>query len=461
MTTVSPTGAAYRWRLVALSLTMLLPSLGTSIANVALPSLRLSFNADFSQVQWVVISYLLAVTTLIVGAGRLGDIFGRRRMLLGGIATFTIASLACALSPSLWFLIAARALQGAGAAFMMSLTVASVTDTLPREQTGRAMGLLGTVSAVGTALGPSLGGVLLAWAGWPSLFTVNAALGVASFAIGARFLERPTIAKIERPQFDVPGFLLLVIALGAYSLSMTSAISTVACILIATTALALFVAVELRAWAPLVSIGNLKDGALTSSLIALTLVTAIVMATLVVGPFFLTGAGGLNAAQAGLVMSIGPGISAIVGVPAGRMIDLWGSRRAMIAGLVLSLVGCLLMVALPGRWSVLGYGIALAAITAGYALFQAANNTSVMKAAPSTQRGVFSGLLGLGRNLGLITGASAMGAMFSNASGGLPSLGLGASDLTGLQATFAIGAALAAASLVLTLMAARPDQPPS
>lgn len=101
MTVANPPRATYRWRLVALSLTMLLPSLGTSIANVALPSLRLSFDADFAQVQWVVISYLLAVTTLIVGAGRLGDIFGRRRMLLAGIALFTIASLACAISPSL------------------------------------------------------------------------------------------------------------------------------------------------------------------------------------------------------------------------------------------------------------------------------------------------------------------------------------------------------------------------
>jgi MFS family permease len=452
MTVVSRTRGAYRWRLVALSLTMLLPSLGTSIANVALPSLGLAFDADFAQVQWVVISYLLAVTTLIVGAGRLGDIFGRRRMLLAGIALFTIASLACAFSPSLWFLIAARALQGAGAAFMMSLTIASVTDTLPREQTGRAMGLLGTVSAVGTALGPSLGGVMLAWAGWPSLFAVIAVLGAASFAIGARFLAPPAPSQAAQPPFDVPGFLLLVIALGAYSLSMTSAISTVACILIAAVALALFITVELRVSAPLVSIGSLKDGTLTSSLVALALVTTIVMATLVVGPFYLTGTGGLNAAQAGLVMSIGPGVSAIVGAPAGRFIDHWGKRRAMIAGLVLSMGGCLLMVALPGRWGVLGYGIALATITAGYALFQAANNTSVMKRAPDARRGVFSGLLGLSRNLGLITGASAMGAVFVKASGGMPSSGPAASDLQGLQVTFALGAALTGISLLLMLV---------
>lgn len=183
---------------------MLLPSLGTSIANMALPSLGLSFDSDFAQMQWVVISYLLAVTTLIVGTGHLGDVFGRPRMLLAGIALFALSSLACALSTSLLFLIAARALQGAGATFMMSLTIANVTDALPGEQTGRAMGLLGAVSAVGTAIGPSLGGVVLAWAGWPWLFAVIATLGGVPFAIGARFLERPAHPGAAEPKFDVP-----------------------------------------------------------------------------------------------------------------------------------------------------------------------------------------------------------------------------------------------------------------
>src|SRR3569623_275644 len=256
MTAVAPTRAAYRWRLVALSLTMLLPSLGTSIANVALPALRLSFDADFAQVQWVVISFQLAVTTLFVGSGRLGDMFGRRRMLLAGIATFTIASLACSIAPSLPFLIAARALQGVGAAFMMSLTMAAVTDTMPNEQTGRAMGLLGTASAVGTALGPSLGGLLLTWNGWPTLFGAIAALGAALFLAGIIFFARTASPSTEPPRFDIAGFLLLAIALGAYALSMTSAIAIVACILIDIVALALFITTELRVSAPLVSVAS-------------------------------------------------------------------------------------------------------------------------------------------------------------------------------------------------------------
>ncbi|MEU2630025.1 MFS transporter, partial [Kitasatospora sp. NPDC007106] len=159
-TAPAPAPSSARWALAALSLSMLLPSLGISIANVALPTLSVAFSAPFAAVQWVVLAFLLATTTTIVGAGRLGDLVGRRRLLLGGIVLFTVASLLCGAAPTLWLLIAARAAQGLGAAVMMALTMAFVGGTVPKERTGRAMGLLGTMSAVGTALGPSLGGLL-------------------------------------------------------------------------------------------------------------------------------------------------------------------------------------------------------------------------------------------------------------------------------------------------------------
>jgi MFS family permease len=156
--------------MTSLALGMLLPSLGTSIANVALPTFAEVFSASFQQVQWVVLAYLLAMTTLIVGVGRMGDLFGRRRLLMLGIAIFSVASLLASLSPRLELLVAARALQGIGAAFMMALTMAMASAVVPKAQTGSAMGLLGTMSAVGTALGPSLGGVLIAKIGWQSIF---------------------------------------------------------------------------------------------------------------------------------------------------------------------------------------------------------------------------------------------------------------------------------------------------
>src|SRR5437660_63270 len=143
-----------RWALASLSLSMLMPSLDTSIANAGLPTLARAFTASFQAVQWIVLAYLLAITTLIVGVGRFGDLIGRRRLLLAGIVLFTVASALCGVAPALWVLIAARAAQGLGAAVMMALTIACVSETVPQERTGRTMGLLGTMSAIGTTLGP-------------------------------------------------------------------------------------------------------------------------------------------------------------------------------------------------------------------------------------------------------------------------------------------------------------------
>ena len=219
---VAGPGRALGWALAALSLSMLLASLGTSVANVALPTLEEDFGASFGQVQWVVLAYLLALTTLVVSAGRLGDLVGRRRLLLAGLAVFTAASALCAAAPSLTLLIAARAAQGAGAALMMALTLAFVAETVPAARTGTAMGLLGTTSAIGTALGPSLGGALIAGLGWRAIFLVNVPLGLLALVLAHRHLpgERRR-AGSARPRFDVVGTLLLALTLGAYSLAMT------------------------------------------------------------------------------------------------------------------------------------------------------------------------------------------------------------------------------------------------
>ena len=205
-----------RWALASLSLAILLSSLGTSIANVALPTLAQAFGASFQQVQWVVLAYLLAITSLIVSVGRLGDIVGRRRLLLAGLVPFTVASVLCGIAPTLWLLIAARAAQGLGAAVMMALAMALVGETVPKARTGRAMGLLGTMSAVGTALGPTLGGILISGFGWPAIFLVNVPLGILALVLAYRTLPagaaRP---KTDRAGFDKGGTLLLALTLAA------------------------------------------------------------------------------------------------------------------------------------------------------------------------------------------------------------------------------------------------------
>lgn len=454
MTNSSDRGS-HSWRLMALALTMLLPSLGTSIANVALPSLETAFAASFNEVQWVVLSYLLAVTTLIVGVGRLGDIVGRRRLLLAGIAIFALASAGAAIAPNLWVLVAARAVQGLGAAVMMALAVASVSDVVPRERTGSAMGLLGAVSAVGTALGPSLGGALLSWASWPAVFVVLAMAGTAAFLIGLGMLPASPPRETRATSFDVPGMLLLALSLGAYALSTTLhgahlGLANAGLAAVSVMGIAAFVFVERRTKSPLVSIELLGQRKLSSGLLALGLVSTIMMATLVVGPFYLSEKLGLGPVHTGLVMSVGPGIAALVGLPAGRLVDALGSTMVIAIGLMGVTAGTMLMTFLPGLFGTAGYVGALAVITACYALFLAANNTDVMAGATKDHRGLISALLGLSRNLGLITGASVMPAVFALGRHGFQPLGLAAGSGSGLQVTFALATAFSLAALGMT-----------
>ena len=196
-----------RGAVAGLSLAVLLSSLGTSIANVALPDLAQAFAASFQHVQWVVLAYLLAITILVVSVGRLGDIIGRRRLLLGGIVLFTAASVLCGLASALWLLIAARALQGLGAAIMLALAMALVGEAVPKERTGSAMGLLGTMSAIGTALGPTLGGMLIAGFGWPAIFLINVPLGAITLFFAFPWLPAGTVLDEDRPRLGLADLL--------------------------------------------------------------------------------------------------------------------------------------------------------------------------------------------------------------------------------------------------------------
>ncbi|WP_424926428.1 MFS transporter [Agrobacterium pusense] len=381
-----------------LALAMLLASLGTSIANIALPSLAETFFAPFSQVQAVVVVYLVALTCSVLIAGRLGDRFGLKPMLVTGLVIFALASLLCAIAPTLWLLISARAVQGVGAAFLMTLPMALMGQTANEARIGRAMGLLGTVSALGTALGPSLGGILIPLEGWRAIFWVQVPLAILALIMAISVLpadagKRKTIA---------------------------------------------------------VNLWSVMNRVLVPSLIVNILVAAVMMTTLVVGPFYLDLGLALAATEVGLVMMIGPVISVFSGVPSGRLVDNWGSHRVLAVGLLLLTTGTLLLAFVPNMIGVTGYALSVIVLTPGYQLFQAANNTAALADVPHNRRGTVSGLLGLSRNIGLIAGASAMGAVFSFA--------VGTDDLnnattaaiaTGMRLTFLLSCAMMIIAIVV------------
>jgi EmrB/QacA subfamily drug resistance transporter len=461
------TASSARMALASLSLSILMSAFDTSIANAGLPTMAVAFEASFQEVQWIVLAYLLAMTTLIVGVGRLGDLVGRKLLLLAGIALFTLASLLCGIAPTLGLLVAARAAQGLGAAVMMVLTVAMVGETVPTEKTGSAMGLLGTMSAVGTTLGPSLGGVLMAGFGWRVIFLVNVPLGILNFYAANRYLPDSRAARQNRERFDVAGTSLLAVTLAAYALAMTIGRGHFGALNFGLLAAALFgtvcfMFVERNAVSPLIELKMFRDLRLSAGLAAAGLVSTVMMATLVVGPFYLSRGLGFETASVGFILAAGPLVSALTGVPAGRLADRFGARRLVVAGLVGVGVGSLLLALMPAQFGVVGYLVSIVFTTAHYAMFQAANNTVVMTGIPADRRGVVSGILSLSRNLGLITGASVMGAVFSFASGTTEvSSARPEAVAFGMRVTFIVAAFLMTVAVALVLGGMKAARQPS
>ncbi len=441
---------------------MLMPSLDTSIAHAGLPALAHSFNASFQEVQWIVLAYLLTITALIVSVGKLGDSIGRRRLLLIGIGMFTLASLLCGIAPTLWWLVLARAAQGLGAAMMMTLTMALASDILPQAQLGRALGLLGTMSAIGTTLGPSVGGWLITGFGWPMIFILNVPLGIINFLMALHTLPMDQReAKSHRAEFDIAGTLMLVGTLVAYALAMTTGhgqfgSTNITLLLAALGGIGGFVLIEARVTSPLIQMAMFRDPVLSSSLTMSTLVSTVMMATLVVGPFYLTHALGLRSTLGGLALSAGPLIAALTGVPAGFLVDRFGAQRMAVIGLLGIAIGSSMLAIIPLSFGLVGYLLPITVLTANYALFQAANNTVLMTGLGQRQRGTISGLVSLSRNLGFITGTAVMGAIFAAASATTNSNPTDSAAIAiGMRTTFAVAAGLIVLALAIALFSRR------
>jgi MFS family permease len=224
----------------------------------------------------------------------------------------------------------------------------------------------------------------------------------------------------------------------------------------------LFVLAEARAASPLVRLAMFRDPGLSASLAMSTLVSTVMMATLVVGPFYLSRALGLDSALVGLVLSVGPIAAALTGVPAGRIADRYGAQRMTVVGLVGISAGAFILSKLPATLGIAGYIAPIVILTVGYALFQTANNSTVMGGSSPEQRGVISGLLNLSRNLGLITGASAMGAVFAFASATIDiTTAQPEAVATGMRITFAVAAILIVVAIAIAVggraLATRPS----
>jgi len=443
---------------VAIGVLVLLEYLQSVMLAFGSHAVSLGVGATPQQFSLAAACYAAVAVLMILGHRWWVQRLGYRRMLRWSLLAFGGGAVLCALASSAEAFVAARMVQAlGGAAFFTASRVQIMHYRGPQRL--QAMLFLPGGIMLGSGLAPIVAALLLQVAGWQALFLVLVPLGGVTLLLLQRHLPASGQTARHAGGHDPLGTLLLALSLGCYALAMTSghgSWSQTNSLLLALALLGggLFLRSQQRAAAPLIRLSLLRQPPLLASLLMSGMVAAVVMATLVVGPFYLSRALALSNTQLGLVMSAGPLVAAFGGVPSGRLVDRYGAGRMVLLGLLAMLAGSSGLAMLPLSMGSSGYLLAIVTLTAGYALFQGANNTGVMHGVAPEQRGLISGLLNLARNLGLIAGASVMGWVFAWVTTE-PAAASPATLLHGVQVTFGAAAGL----LVLSMFVGRTPRP--
>jgi MFS transporter, DHA2 family, multidrug resistance protein len=405
-----------RWAVAVIALGITMAVMDAAIANVALPTITRDFRIDPAFSIWIVNGYQLAITISLLPLSSLGDIVGYRRIYLAGLALFTAASLACALSPTLTLLTAARILQGFGAAGIMSVNTALVRFIYPHRSLGRGLGFNAMVVAVSAALGPTIAAGILSIATWPWLFAVNVPIGIAACILGARCLPSSPLA---RHPFDLKSAGLSALTFGALitSIDVLAHGETFPLFLLqiaVTFGLGwLLVRRQLASQAPLFPVDLMRIPIFTLSVATSICSFAAQMLAMVSLPFFLQEELHYSAVQTGLFLTPWPIAIGIAAPIAGRLADRYPAGLLGGAGLGVFAAGLLALAFLPAHPSAADIIWRMALAGAGFGLFQSPNNRAMIGSAPRERSGGASGMLGTARLLGQTTGAAIVALLFA------------------------------------------------
>ena len=393
--------------------------LDASIVTVALPRMGRDLHASLGAVEWVALAYLLVLVATVATVGRIADAVGRKLLYVYGFGVFTAGSALCGLAPTLPILIAARMLQAVGAAMLQANSVALIAEAMPRPMLGKAIGVQGSAQALGLALGPAVGGILLSLAGWRFIFLVNIPAGAIGLALGWFLLPRSR-SRRELDGADGLGAVLLALAamgpLVYLSLAGREGYADpvlLACLAAGVTAAVCFVRRERRVTAPLIDLSILRRHGLTSGLGSGLVSYLALFGTLFIVPYYLS-ADHDSATLIGLQLAVLPIAIGITAPVAGRLVTRVGARWLTAGGLVLAAVGMFTIAVEHGTAGILT-GLALTGL--GLGAFTPANNAGVMSASPPGHAGVTGGMLNMTRGLGTALGVALAGALFAAAAG--------------------------------------------
>ena len=408
-----------KWHVMAaVAMGIFLATIDGSIVNIALPTLVRELDTNFATVQWVVLSYLLALSTLLPGMGRLGDMIGKKPIYAAGFVVFTIGSVLCGLSPNIYWLIGFRVIQAVGGAMVFALGIAIVTEAFPPQERGRALGLAGTVVSVGIVMGPTLGGVIIDALSWHWIFLVNLPVGIIGTAMVLRFV--PDFKPLPGQKFDYWGAVTLFVSLLALLVALTWGQGlgfTDGRILLLFGVwllfLTLFLIIEWHAEQPMIELSLFRNNLFSFGLITGFITFVAIAGSIILIPFYLENVLGYSTQQTGLLLAVVPIVLGVVAPISGTLSDRFGTRPITVIGLVLLIIGYWAMSTLTAETTALGYILRLMPIGLGMGVFQSPNNSAIMGSVARQRLGIASGLLSVTRSLGQTTGIAVLGAWWA------------------------------------------------
>jgi EmrB/QacA subfamily drug resistance transporter len=405
------------WTLAAMCFALFMVMLDNTVVNVALPSIQRDLHASLSALEWTVNAYTLTFAVLMVTGGRLGDIFGRRRMFVFGVIVFGLSSLAIGFAPSDTVLVAFRAVQGIGAAFMMPATLSIITQAFPPQQRGMAIGTWAGVSALALAIGPVVGGFLTEQVSWRAIFFINPPIAIVAVAV-TLFATRESRDETVGKAVDYPGIAAITIGLTAIVLGLVEGNAwhwgsprVISLFVIALVALGSFVPIELRVKAPMIDFRFFRSRSFWGSNLVAFIISFAMLAQFFFLALYMQNILGYSPLQAGVRFLPATLVIIVMGPIAGRLTDRIGPRPLMTLGLVI--VASALFI--QSRLTIhTGYGLLLPGFVLmglGMGMVMSPMSTAAMNSVDRTKAGAASGILSMSRMVGGTFGVAVMGAL--------------------------------------------------
>ncbi|MDX6455872.1 MAG: hypothetical protein QOD48_1979 [Gaiellaceae bacterium] len=453
------------WTLGAVAFGLFMIMLDNTIVNVALPAIEHSLHMSIASLEWIVTAYALTFAALLITGGKLGDMFGRRRMFIVGLVVFTLASLACGLAPSAGFLIGARAVQGIGAALMKPATLSIITATFPPKERGQAIGIWAGVSALALAIGPLLGGLIVDNINWHWIFYVNVPVGIVGIVVSYFFITESRDTSHEQ-SIDLPGL----VTSGASLLALSYALiegnkhgwtspEILGLFVGAAVLLAAFILLEMRQRLPMLDLSLFKIGSFVGANLVAMLVSLGMFGVFFFISLYVQNVLGYSPTKAGAIFLPMTILIILVAPIAGKLSDRIGSRWLMGAGMTIVGVSLLLYQRIglhTGFWSLLPQ-LMLGGL--GMALTMSPMTSAAMSSVPVDKAGVGSGVLNSFRQMGGSLGIALMGAILLSYEHPTTSKQVASQQFVdGLHAALLVSAviAFAAAAVAIVLVRTKP-----